>query len=395
MPQRWPVIEVEHAQVRKHGQAAFGDVWHCVRADRGRVIAVLADGLGSGIKANVLANLTATMAARYVQADADLRRAAATIMETLPVCSVRQIAYSTFTIVDMDRRGRTRLVNFDNPTSVILRRAQVLDLPREEFSLATASGRPAVLRFVEFQAVPGDRVVLFSDGVSQAGVGTAAMPLGWGRSAIQQELLRKVQAEPGLGGRSLCRHLVGRALALDGHQAKDDITCGVISYRHPRELLLITGPPVARERDRQIAEMSREFEGRKVICGGSTANLVARELGLELKMPLNLRNLDPEVPPTCGLEGFDLVTEGAITLATLTRLLEEDDLEGRRPNAATQLAALLLESDVIRIVAGTRINEALQDPNLPADLDIRRNILRRLQRVLTGKYLKDVDLKFV
>lgn len=395
MPHRWPVIEVEAFQLKKHGQAAFGDVWHCVRGDRGRTIAVLADGLGSGIKANVLANLTATMAARYVQMDGDLRRAAGTIMETLPVCSVRQIAYSTFTIVDMDRRGRTRIVNFDNPTSVILRRHQVLELPREEFTLATSSGRPAILRFVEFQAVPGDRVVVFSDGVSQAGVGSRAMPLGWGRPAAQQALVQKVHKEPGISGRQLCRHLVGQAVALDGHKPKDDITCGVVSYRLPRELLLITGPPVNRERDHQIAEMARDFEGRKVICGGSTANLVARELGRELKMPINLRNLDPDVPPICSMEGFDLVTEGAITLANLASLLEEDDLDQRRPNAATQLAALLLESDVIHILAGTRINEALQDPNLPADLDIRRNILRRLQRVLTKKYLKDVELKFI
>ncbi len=395
MPQRWPVIEVEHFQLKKHGQAAFGDVWHSVRADRGRVISVLADGLGSGIKANVLANLTATMAARYVQAEADLRQAASTIMETLPVCSVREIAYSTFTIVDMDRRGRTRLVNFDNPTSVILRRNLVLDLPREEFTLATSTGRHEVLRFVEFQAVPGDRVVVFSDGITQAGVGSKVMPLGWGAAAVQQALIQKVQQEPGINGRQLSRYMVGQAVALDGHKAKDDITCGVVSYRLPRELLLITGPPVNRERDHQIAEMARDFEGRKVVCGGSTANLVARELGLELKMPLNLRNLDPDVPPTCSLDGFDLVTEGAITLATLTRILEEDDVDQLRTNAATQLATLMLESDVIHIVAGTRINEALQDPNLPADLDIRRNILRRLQRVLSQKYLKDVELKFI
>ena len=185
-----------------------------------------------------------------------------------------------------------------------------------------------------------------------------------------------------------------KALVLDGMRAKDDITCGVISYRKPRQLLVLTGPPVHRERDRMVAEMARDFQGRKVICGGSTANLVARELGLEMDM--NLRELDPDVPPMCSLAGFDLVTEGAITLATTARMLEEGvNLDLARPNAATCLASILLDSDVIQVVAGTKINEALQDPNLPAELDIRRNILRRIQRVLETKYFKDVRIRFV
>lgn len=388
------VIEVDSFQARKHRHEACGDVFHRLNSEGGRVVSVLADGLGSGIKANVLANLTATMAARYVAGDVDLTRTARIIMETLPVCSVRQIAYSTFTIVDMDRQGVTRVVEFDNPPCVVLRHGRWLDLPRERIELPSASGRTAVIHHFAFQAQPGDRIVVFSDGVSQSGMGQPAMPLGWETKAVRDFLQDQLARNPNLGARALSRALVQKALTMDGLKAKDDITCGVISYRKPRELLLLTGPPVHRDRDRMIAEMARDFEGRKVICGGTTANLVARELGLTLDM--SLRDLDPDVPPMCKLPGFDLVTEGAITLAIMARMLDEGaSLELARPNAASCLAAILLDSDIIHVVAGTKINEALQDPNLPAELDIRRNILRRLQRVLTSKYFKEVRIHFV
>ncbi|HNX32260.1 MAG TPA: SpoIIE family protein phosphatase [Holophaga sp.] len=388
------VIEIDHFQVRKHKQDACGDVFQCLGAEGGRMVSVLADGLGSGIKANVLANLTATMAARYVAADADITRAARIIMETLPVCSLRQIAYSTFTIVDMDPRGSTRIAEYDNPTSLVFRYGRPLDLPRKRLELQTTSGRPAIIHHCAFQAEPGDRVVVFSDGVTQSGMGQPAMPLGWEQDAVRTFLEQTLARDLGVSARCLARALVQKALVLDGMRAKDDITCGVISYRKPRQLLVLTGPPVHRERDRMVAEMARDFQGRKVVCGGSTANLVARELGLEMDM--NLRELDPDVPPMCSLAGFDLVTEGAITLATTARMLEEGvNLDLARPNAATCLASILLDSDVIQVVAGTKINEALQDPNLPAELDIRRNILRRIQRVLETKYFKDVRIRFV
>jgi hypothetical protein len=111
---------------------------------------------------------------------------------------------------------------------------------------------------------------------------------------------------------------------------------------------------------------------------------------------MDLTSLDPEVPPVSSMDGFDLVTEGAITLARTVRILEEAEAPDRlRPNAATQLAGILLDSDIIHIIAGTRINEAMQDPNLPEELDIRRNILRGLKKVMTEKYLKEVEVSFL
>ncbi|GLH74942.1 serine/threonine phosphatase [Geothrix limicola] len=389
------VIELDHAQEKKTGQSACGDVFQSRKLEGGsRVVSVLADGLGSGIKAAVLANLTATMAARYAAEDADIVRAARTILETLPVCSERKIAYSTFTLVDMDRRGETRIVEYDNPPFLLIRGGDAQAVPYQEHRLPTPTARDAVLREARFQTRPGDRIVMCSDGVTQAGAGQRSTPLGWGSPALAAFLHGLLKQQPGISARQLAQAVTKQALALDGHAAKDDISCGVIYLRKPREVMLFTGAPVDRAVDRDLAKLARSFPGRKVICGGTTAAILSRELGLPLQM--NLRDLDPHLPPVSSLEGFDLVTEGALTLAAAARLLgEHEHPEWLQPNAATLLAGVLLDSDVIHIVAGTKINDALQDPSFPQDLDIRRNILKRIQRVLSEKFLKEVRVQFV
>ncbi len=387
-------IEVGHAQEKKRGQAAFGDVFLSQKLDGGRVISVLADGLGSGIKASVLANLTATMAARYMAEDADIVRAAHTILDTLPVCSQRQIAYSTFTIVDMDRHGMVRVIEYDNPPFVLMRKGRVIALSSDELRFPTAMGRDVLIREYRFQLLAEDRIVMCSDGVTQAGIGRRDLPMGLGGTGLTDFLERSIQAQPTLSARQLAHGIVRKALGLDSLAAKDDITAGVIYLRKPREVLLLTGAPVDRMRDGHLAEIARHFGGRKVVCGGTTARILARELNCELTFPSDV--LDAHVPPVAHMQGFDLVTEGALTLAHLIQMLESgQNLDEVKPNAATRLAGLLLDSDIIHIAAGLKINEAMQDPNLPPELDIRRNILRRLKGVLTEQYLKDVRVTYL
>jgi len=386
-------IDVDFCQQAKHGQVVAGDVFlsRKIKAE-GRVISVLSDGLGSGVKAGVLANLTATMALRYTTAFVDVRRSAKTIMDTLPVCEKRKISYSTFTIVDLDDDGRTRVIEHGNPPLLLLRGRTPVSIERVSLTLETWKDR--VIHYSEFDTQPGDRIVFFSDGVSQSGLGRAGLPLGWGPDRVTDFLQRQITAESAVSSQELSRQLVAEALVNDGHAAKDDITCGAIYFRCPRRLLVISGPPFNKERDSELAEIVRTFPGHKAICGGTTAGIVSRLLGRPVTM--NIGQLDPEVPPAAVMEGVDLVTEGTLTLAKVAEMLERgNQSEPRRKNAARDLVTLMLQSDIVEFLVGTRINEAHQDPSIPVELDLRRNIIRKIASLLETRHLKESRVRFI
>jgi hypothetical protein len=354
-------IEVGHYCCKKYGQGAEGDVFLSRKTDDGRIISVLSDGLGSGIKAGVLATLTATMAAKFVAEDMPPRKAARIIMKTLPVCKERGISYATFTLVDIDSQSQVKIIEYDNPAYLLfrqvaepvllepLKRDLVVRRPagsrRDHGGTATALLSQAVMHYSEFQATAGDRLVFFSDGVAQSGMGSRAYPLGWGIPRIQAHVMNLIQETPDISARKL-------------------------------------------------AQIFRDFTGAKVLCGGTTASIIARELGRTIKV--NLKNLDLRIPPASTMDGADLVTEGIITLGKVAELLESPSPTDRyRVNPATQLTELLLNSDCIEFVVGTKINEAHQDPTMPVELEIRRNIIKRIARLLEEKYLKEIQIRFI
>jgi len=386
-------IDVDFCQQAKHGQVVAGDVFlsRKIKAE-GRVISVLSDGLGSGVKAGVLANLTATMALRYTMAFVDVRRSAKTIMDTLPVCEKRKISYSTFTIVDLDEDGKTRVIEHGNPPLMLLRGQS--SVPIERASLTLEAWKDRVIYYSEFDTQLGDRIVFYSDGVSQSGLGRVGLPLGWGADRVTNFLQRQVAGENEISSRELSHRLVAKALVNDGRAAKDDISCGVIYYRCPRRLLVITGPPFSRDRDGELAELVRNFDGLKVICGGTTAGIVSRLLGRSVTM--SLAHLDPEIPPPAVMDGVDLVTEGTVTLGKVAEMLEQGYTgDPARKNPATDLISLMLQSDIVEFVVGTRINEAHQDPNVPVELDLRRNIIRKIAGLLETRHLKEARVQFI
>ena len=386
-------IDVDFCRQAKHGQVVAGDVFLSRKIkEEGRVITVLSDGLGSGVKAGVLANLTATMALRYTTAFVDVRQSAKTIMDTLPVCEQRKISYSTFTIVDLDSDGKTRVIEHGNPPLILLRGQT--PVPIERVSLTLETWKDRVIQYSEFDTQLGDRIVFFSDGVSQSGLGRAGLPLGWGQDRVTDYLQRQIASENEISSRELSRKLVAEALANDGRAAKDDITCGVVYYRLPRRLLVITGPPFSKERDGELAELAQTFNGRKVICGGTTASIISRLLNRPVTM--SLAQLDPEIPPGAVMAGIDLVTEGTITLAKVAEILDHGiPGEPARKNPATDLVTLMLQSDIVEFMVGTRINEAHQDPNVPVELDLRRNIIRKIALLLEMRYLKESRVQFI
>ncbi|MDR2391822.1 MAG: SpoIIE family protein phosphatase [Planctomycetota bacterium] len=391
-PQDALFIDAHHFQCRKRGENVCGDAFVSRRFhNEGRLIAVLSDGLGSGVKANILASMTAHMALRFVAAGSDLLRSCEVIMESLPVCQERKISYATFSIVDCDQEGTARLVEEGNPEFVLMRGAAPDDVPTR--SLVSRRFPDRRMRVAEMELAAGDRLIVCSDGVTQAGMGTMSYRLGWRRDGLVDFLAGTILADPVVSSRELSRAVVDASIELEPNgEPMDDTSCAVLYFRHPRSLLVFSGPPYDQDRDAECASLLDRFSGRKAICGGTTANLVAREWGVDIETELPKRGA--KLPPCATMPGVDLVTEGILTLTQAARRLEERDVSDTA-DPAGRLIDLLLDSDVIEFLVGTRINEAHQDPALPGDLEIRRNVIKRIAAALSDNYLRTVTLKFI
>jgi len=384
--------EVEVYQVRKAGEYVCGDAFLSHRdRESGRVVSVLSDGLGSGVKANILASMTVTMALKFAESELDMVRSAEIMMDALPVCAVRKIGYATFTVVDCRDNRTVRIVERGNPGFICIRDGRVLDPPCTELNSRHDDYRK--LRVTEYVPQPEDRILFFSDGVTEAGMGSPIYKLGWRRSGVVEFVLKLLEEHPGLSARDMVRRVVQTAIRKEpAGRAGDDTTCAAVYMRKPRRTLVLSGPPFAAARDQEFARRVETFDGRKIICGGTSAEIVSRELSRPLQTPL-LRGRS-SLPPVSQMDGVDLVTEGILTLTEAHRMLESHKMPADA-NAATQLVELLRESDVIELVVGTRINEAHQDPSLPVDLEIRRNLLKRMKQVLEHDYLKEVNIQYI
>lgn len=386
-------IDVEFAQRCKTRQSICGDVFMSRKIkEEGRVISVLSDGLGSGVKASVLANLTASMALKFAGAFASVQNTASAIMDALPICEVRKISYSTFTLVDLDDDGAARFIEHGNPPIALLRGPAEVPVEKSTFTLDRWEDRE--IAHGEIRLNVGDRLICCSDGITQSGMGRAEMPLGWGRDAAVTFVKNMLLSNPEASSFQIANALLDQALHNDGGVARDDITCAVIHLRTPRKLMIMTGPPFVPSRDPELARIAMSFPGKKIICGGTTATIVGRILQRQIEMDLS--KTDVGVPPAAKMEGIDLITEGALTLARVADLLDSNLRVDHLPNnPAGDIVRLMLTSDVVQFVVGTRINEAHQDPNIPQELDLRRNIVRRICSLLETKYLNETTVSFL
>lgn len=386
-------LEADYYQICKNGFQACGDSFYSIK-NQDRIICVLADGLGSGIKANVLATLTTTMAAGFISSRMDIKRAAEVILETLPVCSSRHIGYSTFTIIDAGLNGKLRIIEHDNPPYAFIRGGQLISVNKQEIPIK--SFRKSHLYYSELELEPEDRVIYYSDGVSQAGMGLPHLPLGWQEKRVEDYIISLLQNNYRISAGQISKEIAQKACEYDGYKAADDITCAALYFRNPRRTIVFTGPPYKKEHDPILAKIAGEFNGKKVICGGTTAAILSRELNISIKVNLKEIKTNQEIPPTASMEGFDLVTEGTITLSRCLSALEEDaNLDAMPESAVRKLMKTLLDSDIIEFVVGTKINDAHQDPALPKDLEIRRNLMKQYCKVLEKKYLKSTRILFV
>jgi hypothetical protein len=365
--------EVAVAQLAKTGEELCGDKVEVSRTDRATTV-VLSDGLGSGVKANILATLTTKIASSLLKREVPLPEVVTTIAQTLPVCRERKIAYSTLHIVKVLPSGEVRIVEFDCPASFLMRAGKVVNIPTREKMVAGKAIREGSLQLQE-----DDVVVVVSDGVVHAGIG-GLLKLGWNWQGIAGELAAAGVAES--DAESIASRILDCCNGYYMGRPGDDSTVVAVKIRRPRHLTLLTGPPANRDMDEIVVKRFLGSPGRRVIAGGTTANIVGRVTGRPVRVELAYE--DPDIPPTASIEGVDLTTEGVLTLtAAIARLARPKALRGQeRQDGATMLARLLLEADNIEVLAGTAVNPAHQNPNFPSQINIKGQVLGQLREKL-------------
>jgi hypothetical protein len=388
-------IDVDIQQKNHEGERICGDVYLSEKfKEENRLIIVLSDGLGHGVKANILATLTSTMAMNFTKEHKNVQTIAEIIMNTLPIDNKRKISYATFTIIDIDYEGETTILEYDSPQSVILREDRIFRPEWKSITLESERHKGKKLKSCRFTPQKEDRIVFCSDGVIQSGLGTEKYPFGWGQDNFNEFVKRLVANNPDISASRLSHKVINMAYQNDRYYAKDDTSCGAVYFREPRKLLICTGPPFNKENDTELAQTVKNFDGKKIVSGATTGDIIARELELEIEDSFEFE--DPDLPPISYMNGVDLVTEGILTLSKVAEILKE--YHGNyvlKKGPADQIVQYLKESDEIHFVIGTRINEAHQDPNLPVELEIRRTVVKRIVKLLEEKFLKETKLKYI
>ena len=341
------VVEVAQRHLIKHGEAICGD-WAKVTRTHDSTLLVVSDGLGSGVKANILATMTTEIATSMMTHGARIEEMVETIAATLPICKVRRIAYATFTVLHIAANRRAYLVEYDNPALFFLRDGKIVDLPRSEREIAGRKVREA-----RFELREDDYLVCVSDGVVLAGLG-GVLSFGWGWQGVAKYLAEAVASRPNAW--ALADGVIGRCSALYDGRPGDDVTVAATRLRPAVHLTVFTGPPADRADDPEVVRRFLAAPGRKVVCGGTTTNIVARFLKAR---PDPILDGGSDVPPAAYLPDVGLATEGVVTLNRAIQRLQAvetaADLPARR-DAATEVARELLEADHIALMVGDAIN---------------------------------------
>ena len=358
------LVECNWASLNKSGEELCGDaVMIRTRADS--FVAVLSDGLGSGVKASILSSLTAEIAARMFEADGTVEDVMQTLVETLPECSVRKLAYATFAVLIVYSGRDAHLVLFDSPPLILIRDNAIFTLPIEERQV---EGR--TIKEAHFELQESDYMVLSSDGYEHAGLG-GIYRMGWGWKNLATAAQRFVQT--GVDTVKLTEALSKTCMKLYSDKPGDDATVICMKVRPAISVCVLTGPPTNKELDDFAVSRLMAASGDKIICGGSTAQMAARVLNEKLDVewvpPWKRTADEPKKkgsPPTASLKGINLVTEGILTIGMALEIMRDARTIHDLPkdnDAATRLARYFLAADDIHLIVGTAIN-----PNQVADL---------------------------
>ena len=380
--------DIGYNSLIKYGEQLCGDHIDVVPQADDSLVLVLADGLGSGVKANILSTLTSKILSTLTAEGLPIEDCVETIAATLPVCSVRGVAYSTFTIIRLIRNREAEIIRYDNPPVILLRDGHNCELQE---TARTIGGKEVFFSRTTLQE--NDLFVAMSDGCLHAGVGDS-LNFGWQRENIIEYL--ETFYSVGFTAKTLNTILLDECYRLYGGQPGDDTTALTVRIRRREPMNLLFGPPSDRNDCDKMMSLFFSKQGKHIVCGGTTSSIAAKYLGKPLNTSLEF--VDKDIPPIASIEGVDLVTEGVITLSRVLDYARDyiKDNESytqwscKRDGASLIARMLFEEATDINFFVGRAVNPAHQNPDLPIRFNIKMQIVSELSDCLTkmGKHIK-------
>ena len=379
--------DIGYKSINHVGEQLCGDHVDIVEPDENSTVIVLSDGLGSGVKASILSTLTSKIFSTMLAAGLPLEECVEAVAQTLPVCSVRGVAYSTFTIIHLKNNETAEIIQYDNPQVILIRNEKNFDYAKIEMNIGGKKILKSVVHLRE-----GDLFIAMSDGCPHAGIGMA-YNFGWKRDDIIDFM--ETLAPVGYTAKTLATMLVDECDKLYGHAPGDDATACVVRIRKREPMNLLFGPPFNRDDADRMMSLFFSKEGKHIICGGTTSSIAAKYLGKPLRAKLDFSS---DLPPTAEIEGVDLVTEGVITMNKVVEYAKDylgennfyEEWSFKRDGAAQISRLLFEEATDINFYVGRAINPAHQNPELPINFNIKMNLVEELSKCLRlmGKRIK-------
>lgn len=374
--------------INHEGEQLCGDHVDIINQGDDSQVIVLADGLGSGVKASILSTLTSKIISTMLAEGLKLEDCVSTIAATLPICSIRGVAYSTFTILHIINNRTVEIIQYDNPKVILIRDFAIADYPTSELNIC---GKKVLKTVISLQE--GDCLIAVSDGCPHAGIGLA-FNFGWKLEDIAEYMLSALAG--GYTAKTLATMLIDQVYEEYGHHPGDDATACVVKVRKREPMNILFGPPRNRDDCNRMMSLFFSKEGKHIVCGGTTSSIAAKYLGKEIRPSLNFENSD--VPPIAELEGVDLVTEGVITINKVIEYAKDalnenklyDKWSYQRDGASLICRLLFEEATDINFYVGRAVNPAHQNPDLPITFNIKMNLVEELSKCLKqmGKRIK-------
>ena len=381
-------VDIGYKSINHEGEQLCGDHVDVIEHGENSTVIVLADGLGSGVKACILSTLTSRIISTMLAEGLSLEECVSTIAATLPICSVRGVAYSTFTILHLIENETVEIIQYDNRDVIFIRNGEIFHYPKQELNIDNKKILKSVIKLQE-----NDCMVAMSDGCPHAGIGRA-FNFGWKWEDIA-DFMKTVYIASHTA-KNLATMLVDECNKRYGKRPGDDATVCVVKVRKREPMNVLFGPPRNRDDCDRMMSLFFSKEGKHIICGGTTASIAAKYLGKEVKTSLNFESAD--IPPVAEIEGVDLVTEGVITMSRVIEYAKDalgknelyEHWAFKRDGASMICRMLFEEATDINFFVGRAVNPAHQNPDLPITFNIKMNLVEELSACLRqmGKRVK-------